>query len=158
MLCPTCPKRPTCKSACEDLKRHLLRIERPQIESVKTPWQIEGIELRHALRSFFGTDFDQSSEKDEPVRLPFPIDHERLRAAMEPLTDRQRECLQLFYWEGLSKKAIAKKLRLSRQTVIQHLQVAVSAVRENYLNQQLATTYTPAHRGERVLFLKMSGI
>lgn len=136
MLCLTCPLRPTCKSACEDLKRELFRIEKIQTESPKTPQQIEGIELYQALQ----TEFRQpESEVADGVSK---FDAEKLEDALRSLTTRQRECLQLFYWESLSHKKIAIKFGIKRQTVSQHLEAAVTTLREHYLPS--------VHIGERV--------
>lgn len=147
MLCPTCPKRASCKTICADLSRELARSERPQIEFTKSPQQLEGIELRNAIQSYFRSDSEEVQEVEVAPAAP-AISHVALYAALTELTSRQRECLNLFFWQGLSKKKIAEKLGLSRPTIIQHLDAAITSIRTRYKEAESTDTYTLAHRGE----------
>lgn len=48
-----------------------------------------------------------------------------LRQAMErELTERQRECVRLYYFEGLTEEECAKALGVGKSTVCRHLQKA----------------------------------
>ena len=48
------------------------------------------------------------------------------RAIGNELTDRQRDCVQLYYGERLTMQEIADELHLTRGTVCKHLQQASS--------------------------------
>ena len=52
-----------------------------------------------------------------------------LRAIRHELTDRQRECLMMYYLEGMKMKDIAKSLGLSSSTVSRHIGSAVHKLR-----------------------------
>ena len=52
-----------------------------------------------------------------------------LRAMRRELTERQRECLTLYYLEGLKMKDIARSLCLSTPTVSRHISTAVRKLR-----------------------------
>ena len=48
-----------------------------------------------------------------------------LRSAIsQELTQRQLECVQLYFYEGLTEAAIGKRLGVSKSTVCRHLQKA----------------------------------
>ena len=47
-----------------------------------------------------------------------------LRAIRYELTGRQRECLTLYYLEGMKMKDIARELSLSKSTVSRHISSA----------------------------------
>lgn len=48
-----------------------------------------------------------------------------LRTALfQDLTDRQRECVLLYFYEGLTEEETGRRLELSRSTVCRHLQRA----------------------------------
>lgn len=52
-----------------------------------------------------------------------------LRAIRHELTDRQRECLTLYYLEGMKMKDIARSLCLSPSTVSRHISSATYKLR-----------------------------
>ena len=52
-----------------------------------------------------------------------------MRAIRYELTDRQRECLTLYYLEGLKMKDIARMLNLSSSTVSRHISSATHKLR-----------------------------
>ena len=45
-----------------------------------------------------------------------------LRKAMDKLTDRQRECIELYFYEEFTQEEIGQLLNISRQTVTQHIE------------------------------------
>jgi RNA polymerase sigma factor (sigma-70 family) len=51
------------------------------------------------------------------------------RAIRYELTDRQRECVTLYYLEGLKMKDIARSLCLSKSTVSRHISSATRRLR-----------------------------
>ena len=51
------------------------------------------------------------------------------RAIRYELTDRQRECLTLYYLEGMKMKDIARSLCLSPPTVSRHISTATRKLR-----------------------------
>lgn len=51
------------------------------------------------------------------------------RAIRHELTDRQRECLTMYYLEGIKMKDIAEKLALSKSTVSRHISTATHKLR-----------------------------
>ena len=53
-----------------------------------------------------------------------------LRAIRHELTDRQRECMTMYYLEGMKMKDIAAVLGLSRSTVTRHIQSATRKLRK----------------------------
>ncbi len=54
-----------------------------------------------------------------------------LRAALlRELTDRQRECVRCYYYEGLTQEQTARQLGISKPTVCRHLQKARKRLRE----------------------------
>ena len=82
----------------------------------------------------------------EQMDLDVGIDEQRviiksmtgvLRLLMErELSERQHECLHLFYVEGLSQAEIAKRLHLSQPTVCRHIHNA-----KNTINKTLGYCY-----------------
>lgn len=46
------------------------------------------------------------------------------RAIRHELTDRQRDCITMYYLEGKKMKDIAQELHLSKSTVTRHIQSA----------------------------------
>lgn len=60
--------------------------------------------------------------------------HTRLKRALrlavgDILTDRQRECLELYYYQGYSMKQVADMLQIGEPTVSKHLKKARSRLR-----------------------------
>ena len=53
-----------------------------------------------------------------------------LRAIRHELTDRQRDCITMYYLEGMKMKDIAQALCLSRSTVTRHIQSAMRKLRK----------------------------
>lgn len=51
------------------------------------------------------------------------------RAIRHELTDRQRDCLTMYYLEGMKMKDIARSLCLSTSTVSRHISSAVHKLR-----------------------------
>ena len=52
-----------------------------------------------------------------------------LRVALErDLTDRQRECVQLYYFQGLTMEQVGEKLGIGKPTVHRHLQKAKARI------------------------------
>ena len=51
------------------------------------------------------------------------------RAIRRELTDRQRECLTLYYLEGMKMKDIARELGLSNSTVSRHISTSLVKLR-----------------------------
>ncbi|MBQ9680063.1 MAG: sigma-70 family RNA polymerase sigma factor [Ruminococcus sp.] len=52
------------------------------------------------------------------------------RAIRHELTDRQRDCMMMYYLEGMKMKDIAVALNLSRSTVTRHIQSATRKLRK----------------------------
>lgn len=46
------------------------------------------------------------------------------RAIRRELTDRQRDCITMYYLEGMKMRDIAQTMRLSKSTVTRHIQSA----------------------------------
>ena len=53
-----------------------------------------------------------------------------LRAIKHELTDRQRECVMMYYLEGKKMKDITALLDLSKSTVTRHIQSAMRKLRK----------------------------
>lgn len=53
-----------------------------------------------------------------------------IRAIRHELTDRQRDCMTMYYLEGMKMKDIAVALNLSRSTVTRHIQSATRKLRK----------------------------
>ena len=53
-----------------------------------------------------------------------------LRAIRHELTDRQRDCLTMYYLEGIKMKDIAVMLNLSKSTVSRHIGSATRKLRK----------------------------
>lgn len=52
------------------------------------------------------------------------------RAIRHELTERQRDCIMMYYLEGLKMKDIAEALHLSKSTVTRHIQSATRKLRK----------------------------
>ena len=65
---------------------------------------------------------DNRSQRERMKQLLF-------RAMRHELTDRQRQCLTLYYLEGMKMKDIARSLCLSTPTVSRHISSAVRKLR-----------------------------
>ena len=53
-----------------------------------------------------------------------------VRAIRRELTDRQRDCITMYYLEGMKMKDIAQVMHLSRSTVTRHIQSATRKLRK----------------------------
>ena len=53
-----------------------------------------------------------------------------LRAIRHELTDRQRDCVIMYYLEGMKMKDIADRMKLSKSTVSRHIQSAIRKLRK----------------------------
>lgn len=53
-----------------------------------------------------------------------------IRAIKHELTDRQRDCVTMYYLEGMKMKDIAQAMHLSRSTVTRHIQSATRKLRK----------------------------
>ena len=52
------------------------------------------------------------------------------RAIRHELTDRQRDCLVMYYLDGMKMKDIARSLCLSKSTVSRHISAATLKLRK----------------------------
>ena len=52
------------------------------------------------------------------------------RAIRHELTDRQRDCVTMYYLEGMKMKDIADAMHLSKSTVTRHIQSATRKLRK----------------------------
>ena len=52
------------------------------------------------------------------------------RAIKNELTDRQRDCIVMYYLDGMKMKDIAQALHLSKSTVTRHIQSATRKLRK----------------------------
>ena len=53
-----------------------------------------------------------------------------IRAIKYELTDRQRDCVSMYYLEGMKMKDIADVMHLSKSTVSRHIQSAMRKLRK----------------------------
>lgn len=65
------------------------------------------------------------------TQMQMSMDATTVRAAMEKLEPRQRELLELAYFEGLSQSEMAEKLELPLGTVKTWVRTALRQLREN---------------------------
>lgn len=66
---------------------------------------------------------EQEDEREE---------HERLRQAMDKLTDRQREIVNLYYFQKMTQEEIAKRLGTSRPNITQTIKRCVDLLKQNF--------------------------
>lgn len=66
-----------------------------------------------------------SSNRMERERMKAILTH----AIRRELTERQRDCITMYYLEGMKMKDIADVLHLSRSTVTRHIQSATRKLR-----------------------------
>lgn len=59
-------------------------------------------------------------------------EHERLRQAMDQLTNRQREIVILYYFQKLTQEEIAKRLGTSRPNITQTIKRCVDLLKKNF--------------------------
>ena len=59
-------------------------------------------------------------------------EHERLRQAMDKLTDRQREIVNLYYFQKLTQEEIAKRLGIRQQSVLDVLNAAIKRLQKKF--------------------------
>lgn len=67
-----------------------------------------------------------SSNRSERERMKQIL----VRAIRHELTDRQRDCVTMYYLEGMKMKDIAQTMHLSRSTVTRHIQSATRKLRK----------------------------
>ncbi len=85
--------------------------------------------MRHSLISIsdlnkdivaFSAYSDSHTNKNDIVRMKRVLN----KAVSSELTDRQRECIVMYYFEDMKMKEIATKLALSPSTVTRHIKAA----------------------------------
>lgn len=63
---------------------------------------------------------------------------EGLRLALErELTPRQRECVELYYYQGLTMEEVGKRLGIGKATVCRHLQKSEARLQRSIAYMQL---------------------
>lgn len=77
-----------------------------------------------------------------PRRAEFPTDPTEHDLAA--LSDQQRLCHYLYVEQRLATRAIATRLRISRQTVERHLEVALAKLRGEFIPRQRALSLDSA--------------
>ena len=144
MLCPQCPQRATCQSACDLLKSELARIEKPLTESLRSPQQLERLAGKTAATEFFresqSAEEEIEAQEEEAESLQ---KYRELYQSFENLTPKQMACVKLAYWELMTHEEIGVVLGISRQAVEFHLKQSYRKMR-NYLSGSLKSTCVPA--------------
>ena len=67
-----------------------------------------------------------SSNRPERARMKRIL----MRAIRHELTERQRDCITMYYLEGMKMKDIAAAMHLSKSTVTRHIQSATRKLRK----------------------------
>lgn len=139
MLCPTCAKRETCQSICEDLQQELARIEKPLREVLRPPRQLEKISDVITAIEFGRTQFtaQEAYEDREQAEAKHRL-YLAVNSSLDELTPKQKECVLLRYWEDMSPMEIAEELGISRQVVLRRLDAAQKIIKK-YLTESLKT-------------------
>jgi len=140
MLCPTCPMKFTCKEACPDLIQELKKFEKGPFKGLRSPQGIEKLQEIQAEQKYYVEDYPLISPAEEPTDVDVPLNIQCLMTALQSLTGKQYQCIQLYYWEDLSQNKIGEWLGVTRQTVSQHLEYAYSKLRREYLVELAKTT------------------
>ena len=76
-----------------------------------------------------GDNGEEERRKEERDRYVRSRMREVRKVMRELLTDRQRECLTLYYLRGWSQRRIAKRLGIHQTTVSQHIRYALKKLR-----------------------------
>ena len=76
-----------------------------------------------------GDNSEEEQRKEERDRYKRSKMREVRKAMRELLTDRQRQCLTLYYLRGYSQRRIARRLDIHQTTVSQHINYALNKLR-----------------------------
>lgn len=88
---------------------------------MRTPLSDDNSDLIAYSLSRFGSDNRPERERMRKILI---------RAIRHELTDRQRDCMTMYYLEGMKMKDIAVALNLSKSTVTRHIQSATRKLRK----------------------------
>lgn len=81
---------------------------------------IFGITEKNSNLVFFESDFSSASNKSDLNRMRKIM----MRAVLNELTTRQRECVVMYYYENKKIDHIAKELSVCKSTVSRHIKAA----------------------------------
>ena len=56
---------------------------------------------------------------------------QKLRFALGELTERQLECIKLYYWEGMTQEEIGEELGISQPAVVYRLSSAIARIEKS---------------------------
>mgnify|MGYP005851030963 CR=1 FL=1 len=113
MPCSSCPKRDLCRTLCPEAGRYVSQDER-YLREVPLPLPLlDHLAQAISLAAWF------SLEDGGPRHPP----------SLASLSPRERECLELHFFEGLPLSQVAKKLSLSKSTVQSYIREAMIKLR-----------------------------
>ncbi len=107
-------------------EEYLKSIEYKPKESFIRPKQLESTFYRPLWEKSFKTKY----------RPYIPL----LKRAMKKLTPKQRKTLKLLFWEGLSERALALKLNLSKSGVRKRKDLAIQRLRKEFHDHGVTTS------------------
>ena len=136
MLCEMCPVRSICQTPCDDLERDLAKQTKRMFPILRSPADIEKIETETARFTFFGDrEISEENNEVEPDSNKYRLIHD----LMDSLTEKQRKCITLRFWEDLTPSEIGRELGISRKTAEGHLKAAFAVIRKEYQTRSLKT-------------------
>jgi len=125
------------QSAYDLIEAELTKLEKPLLETLRSPEQLERIAgrlstseyLREELNSEETIELKENEEQKTSLHL-------ELYRSFDCLTPKQLQCVRLCYWEGLTHQDAANQLGISRQAVGLHLSAAYAVIRKTMENSQ----------------------
>lgn len=111
--CSSCPKRKVCGQLCLSAEQYVSQDHGYQKELPLAPRRLEAVAEIISQRTVVEGTADTDSGREIPVEI------------LSVLSPRQRTCVELHYWEGLSLGRIAGRLKLSKSAVQLHLKAAL---------------------------------
>jgi len=128
MFCKNCKNRDSCKKACHDLNKYLSKLTKKQSRKTVLFSSVPGSDgespLEYIIFKEGNPSFWPSGDYDTHIIL------DRLKPQiMSRLSPRQRECVDLHYYQNLSTYKIATILGISQPCVMNYLKKAKNKLR-----------------------------
>lgn len=115
--CRKCPSRESCLKLCPQAKRYVCQDYKGENTRRERSFRYEGIEA--AMNRAMLLAYLRASRAKPSV----------LSVDLSPLTGRQRKCIEMAFFEGITLRQIGQRLGISHVSAIKHLRRAIAKLK-----------------------------